>query len=228
MRRDRMTFGMMIGVPLMQLILFGFAINSDPKQLPAAVLSADHGPQGRTLLSAIQQQRVFRLRPSGEQRIRSARSCWPAERCSSSSLSRRTSPAICSAAIAPSMLVEADATDPAATSNAVGSLRTLDRQRLCSTISKVRSASSGRHRRPRRSAHPREVQPGSHHPIQHRAGVDGRGADDDHGHDHRPGDHTRTGTRHDGKPPVHADASLRGDDRARSFRTFWSVTSRSG
>ena len=40
MRRDRLTFGMMIGIPLMQLVLFGFAINSDPRQLPAAVLKA--------------------------------------------------------------------------------------------------------------------------------------------------------------------------------------------
>ena len=54
MRRDRLTFAMMIIVPLLQLILFGFAINSDPKHLPAAVLLADHGPQGRTLLYAIQ------------------------------------------------------------------------------------------------------------------------------------------------------------------------------
>src|SRR5512140_2433519 len=53
MRRDRVTFGMMIGIPLMQLTLFGFAINSDPKHLPAAVLLADNGPQGRTLLNAI-------------------------------------------------------------------------------------------------------------------------------------------------------------------------------
>src|SRR5205085_6889424 len=42
MRRDRLTFGMMLGVPIMQLILFGFAINSDPKHLPAAVLLADN------------------------------------------------------------------------------------------------------------------------------------------------------------------------------------------
>ena len=34
MRRDRLTFGMMVGIPIMQLILFGFAINSDPKHLP--------------------------------------------------------------------------------------------------------------------------------------------------------------------------------------------------
>ncbi len=54
MRRDRLTFAMMIGIPLLQLVLFGYAINSDPKHLPAAVLLADHGPQGRTLLYAIQ------------------------------------------------------------------------------------------------------------------------------------------------------------------------------
>ena len=35
MRRDRVTFAMMVGVPLLQLTLFGFAINSDPKHLPA-------------------------------------------------------------------------------------------------------------------------------------------------------------------------------------------------
>ncbi len=54
MRRDRFTFAMMVGVPLMQLVLFGYAINADPKHLPAAVLLGDHGPYGRTLLNAIQ------------------------------------------------------------------------------------------------------------------------------------------------------------------------------
>ena len=49
MRRDRLTFAMMLGIPLIQLLLFGFAINSDPRHLPAAVLLADSGPQGRTL-----------------------------------------------------------------------------------------------------------------------------------------------------------------------------------
>src|SRR2546430_15759810 len=61
MRRDRLTFGMMIGIPLLQLILFGFAINADPKHLPAAVLLADHGPEGRTLLSALQNSSYYNL-----------------------------------------------------------------------------------------------------------------------------------------------------------------------
>ena len=41
MRRDRVTFGMMVGIPLLQLILFGYAINSDPKNLPTAILDND-------------------------------------------------------------------------------------------------------------------------------------------------------------------------------------------
>src|ERR1700733_16176816 len=59
MRRDRLTFAMMLGIPLIQLTLFGYAINADPRHLPAAVLLADHGPQGRTLLSALQNSTFF-------------------------------------------------------------------------------------------------------------------------------------------------------------------------
>ncbi len=39
MRRDRLTFGMMLGVPVMQLVLFGYAINNDPKGLAAALVA---------------------------------------------------------------------------------------------------------------------------------------------------------------------------------------------
>ena len=61
MRRDRLTFGMMAGIPLIQLVLFGYAINSDPKHLPAAVLVADYGPHGRTLLHAIRNSGYFKF-----------------------------------------------------------------------------------------------------------------------------------------------------------------------
>ena len=97
MRRDRMTFGMMIGIPMLQLILFGFAINSDPKRLPAAVLLADHGPQGRTLLAAIRNSNYFDfvqvLHDEAE-----AHECWREDLCSSSSTFRSISRAICCAA----------------------------------------------------------------------------------------------------------------------------------
>src|SRR5437660_11051587 len=59
MRRDRLTFAMMIGIPLLQLVLFGFAINADPKHLPAAVLVADQGPHGRSVLMALRNSGYF-------------------------------------------------------------------------------------------------------------------------------------------------------------------------
>jgi ABC-2 type transport system permease protein len=124
MRRDRVTFGMMIGVPLIQLVLFGYAINADPKRLPTAVLLADYGPQGRTLLHAIRNSDYFEftreLRSEQEAHDVLARGqvqfVVNIPQNFSRDLLRGERPAV---------LVEADATDPAATSNAIGSLRTL-------------------------------------------------------------------------------------------------------
>ena len=59
MRRDRMTFGMMIGVPMIQLILFGYAINSDPKHLPTAIYSADNSVFSRTIVQAMRNSSYF-------------------------------------------------------------------------------------------------------------------------------------------------------------------------
>ena len=61
MRRDRLTFGMIIGIPVVQLMLFGYAINGDPKHLPTAVLLADNSEQGRSLLSALKNSDYFRF-----------------------------------------------------------------------------------------------------------------------------------------------------------------------
>ena len=124
MRRDRVTFGMMIGVPLIQLVLFGYAINADPKRLPTAVLLADYGPQGRTLLNAIRNSNYFAFKQelATEQEAHDVLARGDVQFVVniplnfSRDLLRGERPAI---------LVEADATDPAATSNAIGSLRTL-------------------------------------------------------------------------------------------------------
>jgi ABC-2 type transport system permease protein len=53
LRRDRLTFAMMFGIPIMQLVLFGFAINNDPKGLPTAILASDHSSLTRALISTI-------------------------------------------------------------------------------------------------------------------------------------------------------------------------------
>jgi len=124
MRRDRVTFGMMIGIPMIQLILFGFAINSDPKHLPAAVVLADEGPLGRTVLYGIQNSGYFELirlvktEAEGHDVLARGEAQFVINipQNFSRDLLRGDRPPI---------LLEADATDPAATSNAIGSLRTV-------------------------------------------------------------------------------------------------------
>jgi len=124
MRRDRVTFAMMLGIPLLQLILFGFAINVNPKHLPADVLLADNGPQGRTLLYAFQNTSYFNFGRllKNEQEGRDALAQGQAQFVISippnfsRDLLRGDKPAI---------LVEADATDPVATGYALSSLSTL-------------------------------------------------------------------------------------------------------
>ena len=54
LRRDRPTFAMMFAMPIMQLVLFGFAINADPKGLPTAVLISEHSQLSRSLVSALE------------------------------------------------------------------------------------------------------------------------------------------------------------------------------
>jgi ABC-2 type transport system permease protein len=124
MRRDRLTFAMMLGIPLIQLTLFGYAINADPRHLPAAVLLADRGPQGRTVLAAMQNSTYFdfvrQVQTEAEGRELLARGevqfVINIPENFSRDLLRGDRPAI---------LVEADATDPAATGNALGSLGNL-------------------------------------------------------------------------------------------------------
>ena len=63
MKRDRVTFGMMIGLPLLQLILFGFAINTDPKNLPTVVVAADDSVFTRNFIVALQNSAYFDILP---------------------------------------------------------------------------------------------------------------------------------------------------------------------
>lgn len=124
MRRDRITFVMMVGIPIIQLILFGYAINSDPKDLPTAVIMADNGPHGRTILHAIRNSGYFnivrQINSEAEGRDVLARGevqfVINIPENFSRNLLRGEHPAI---------LIEADATDPAATGNALSSLPVL-------------------------------------------------------------------------------------------------------
>ncbi len=121
LRRDRLTFGMMIGIPVLQLLLFGFAINSDPKHLPTAILVADQGVFSRTLVAGLQNSGYFdvvrslRHEDEARQALRAGQIQFLVQ--IPYDFSRRLV-----RGERPALLVEADATDPAATSNALAAL----------------------------------------------------------------------------------------------------------
>ncbi|HEY6419256.1 MAG TPA: ABC transporter permease [Candidatus Binataceae bacterium] len=118
MLRDRLTFGMIVGIPIIQIILFGYAINADPHNLPTAVVLGDTSTFARAILSAFENTGYFRVVSSpddlrtAEKQIASGEVQFvidiPVD--FTHRLERGERPAI---------LVEADATDPVATGTAL-------------------------------------------------------------------------------------------------------------
>ena len=124
MRRDRLTFAMIVGIPILQLVLFGYAINSDPKSLPTAVVDYDKSTYSRTIVRGLENTRYFAVTelPGGESGadrllergdVQFAVVIPP-------DFSRKLE-----RGERPSLLVAADATDPAATGNALSALNQL-------------------------------------------------------------------------------------------------------
>lgn len=124
MRRDRLTFGMMVGIPLLQLILFGYAINADPKHLPTAIVQGDHGVFGRSLVMALRNSSYFefvrevRSETEGRQLLQQGKVQFLVH------IPEGFTRAVLRGE-RPPVLLEADATDPSATGNAFGALRIL-------------------------------------------------------------------------------------------------------
>jgi ABC-2 type transport system permease protein len=129
LKRDRLTFGMIVGIPVLQLILFGYAINSDPRRLPTAVLAADHGMYERTLLWALKNSGYFRIEreASSEQDAEAMLARGEVQFVISvpENFSRRIA-----RGERPALLVEADATDPSAIGNAIAALGGVARSAL--------------------------------------------------------------------------------------------------
>jgi ABC-2 type transport system permease protein len=129
MRRDRLTFAMIVGIPILQLILFGFAINADPKALPTAVLAADNSVFSRSFIRAMENSGYFRVNhvvaspAEGERMLQlgDVQFFVTVPEDFSRKLLRGERPAL---------LVEADATDPAATGNALAALAALNQTAL--------------------------------------------------------------------------------------------------
>ena len=121
LRRDRVTFAMIVGIPIIQMALFGYAINTDPKHLDTAIISADNTDITRTFIWAMKNSSYFKL--VGE---------LPNEAAGREALDRGkvlfvvNIPAGFTRQLLrherPALLVEADATDPTAAGNALFAL----------------------------------------------------------------------------------------------------------
>jgi len=124
MRRDRLTFGMMVGIPMVQLILFGYAINSNPKHLPTAVYAADNSPFSRTLIWGLRNSSYFDI--TREARSAAEIQRWLAEGEVQFAV---TVPVDFSRKLLrgekPDLLLEADATDPSAVGFAMAAVNQL-------------------------------------------------------------------------------------------------------
>ena len=122
--RDRLTFGMAVGIPILQLVLFGYAINSDPKQLPTAVVTAEQGPLVRSLVTALQHTQYFRVVQTG---------CSEAQADEAMARGQVQFIVVVPPGFErdllrgqrPTLFVAADATDPAAAGNAIAALGNL-------------------------------------------------------------------------------------------------------
>ena len=124
LKRDRLTFGMIIGIPVLQLLLFGYAINTDPKNLPTAVFAMDNSVYSRSLVAAMQNSSYFRITDYARSeneieellahgRVQFALTIPP-------DFTRKLM-----RGERPEVLVEADASDPTAVSNAVATMEKL-------------------------------------------------------------------------------------------------------
>jgi ABC-2 type transport system permease protein len=127
--RDRLTYAMILVMPIVQLLLFGYAINNDPRNLPTAVLVQDQGPMARSTLSALVNSGYFQI-------VRTATSPQELD----AAVARGevqfalTIPADFTRRVVrgddAQVLVEADASDPAATGGAIAALASLPRTAL--------------------------------------------------------------------------------------------------
>jgi ABC-2 type transport system permease protein len=126
LKRERITFAMILGIPLVQLLLFGYAINTDPKNLPTAIIAADNSEFTRSYIAAMKTSGYFdivaELRDEEAGRRALARGDVQFVLSIPADFTRRLL-----RGERPAMLLEADATDPAAVGAAVGSIQQLVR-----------------------------------------------------------------------------------------------------
>jgi ABC-2 type transport system permease protein len=142
LRRDRVSFAMIIIVPLMQLLLFGYAINTTPRDLPTAVLLQENSDLGRSILAALKNTRYFRVthiahtEAEVDYLLASGKVLFAVEIPAGFERAVRRGDR-------PAMLVIADATDPVAAGSALSALSPLMQTALMHDLAIPEPASSG-------------------------------------------------------------------------------------
>src|SRR5437660_4772240 len=121
LKRDRMSFGMIIMIPLMQLILFGYAINTTPRDLPTAVLLQETSDVGRSILAALQNTKFFKVTRHLKDEAEFDRVFASGEVLFAVEIPRGFERAL-RRGDKPALLVAADATDPVASGSALAAL----------------------------------------------------------------------------------------------------------
>ena len=124
LRRDRITFATIITIPLMQLVLFGYAINTQPRGLPTAVLLQESSDVGRSILKALENTKYFKVTHQVRDEADFDRLLASGEVLFAVEIPRGFERAL-RRGDRPSLLIAADATDPVATSSAMATLNNL-------------------------------------------------------------------------------------------------------
>ena len=167
MRRDRVTLGMIVGIPLMQLFLFGFAINSIPRPAHRDLHRRSRRVRPLHRRGAAQFQ-LFRHRRRDQLARRSAPAAAAKARCCSWSRFRSNFTRDMVRGAQPDLLIEADATDPAAGSYALAAFNELATTALRDDL-KGPLAARAQGPPPFNVVIASALQSGIHHPVQHRA-----------------------------------------------------------
>ena len=207
LRRDRVSFAMIVMIPVMQLLLFGYAINTTPRHLPTAVLMQEDSDLARSVLKALENTAYFRFTrevhsvAEFDDLLQSGKVLFGVEipRGFERAVRRGDKPAL---------LVAADATDPVAAGSALGSLGMVVQTALAHDLHIGDPPAAAV-----RDQDACALQPGGGVAAQHRAGPGRHHPDHDHADLHRAVGDARDRARHHGEPAVDADQAGGGDVR---------------
>lgn len=129
LERDRLTLAMLVIIPLMQLILFGFAINTNPKHLPTTVLVRDYSPFVRAVLQGLKNSEYFDINYTAKTEQEAQRRLLLGDTEFVVTIPNNWTKRLLRGR-QPSILVEADATDPVVTARPLGVLEEIERHAL--------------------------------------------------------------------------------------------------